>query len=291
MLAQIDSSGNIFYDYDNQVNAPQKIANASRTLEWDFETEPFGETYATPTNTTPTNHRFPGQYADSEDTLSYNYFRDYDPSIGRYIEADPMGLNAGPNLFAYAGDNPTQNIDPSGLTTITYADGHTETYYTAAELSYAFTHAANNSIKDISFPAHATPTSQGISDSLSGAVTATDYMYVDSNGNAMMVGPSTNVHLSTVLANKMAKKNATIETGGCNAAADAPNGTNITEAVSKAVPGVSVSGSTDATYPTGFDFGYYFTNLITTGTLGTLPSTGTRAPTGQTRTYETKTTP
>ena len=115
MLAQIDSSGNIVYVHSSQVNAPQKITNPSRTLAWDYETEPFGETYATPTNTTPTNHRFPGQYADSEDTLSYNYMRDYDVSLGRYGEFDPMGLAAGLNGFGYAGQNPTQNIDPLGL--------------------------------------------------------------------------------------------------------------------------------------------------------------------------------
>ena len=59
LLAQIDSSGNIFYIHNNQVNAPQKITNASRTLVWDQDTEPFGEVYSTPTNTTPTNHPVP----------------------------------------------------------------------------------------------------------------------------------------------------------------------------------------------------------------------------------------
>jgi RHS repeat-associated protein len=119
LLAQIDSSGNIFYVHNNQVNAPQKITNSSRTLVWDYEIEPFGETYATPTATTPTNHRFPGQYADSEDTLSYNNMRDYDPSMGRYIQADPMGLKAGSNLYSYVRGNPTQLADPTGMSAST----------------------------------------------------------------------------------------------------------------------------------------------------------------------------
>ena len=57
----------------------------------------------------------PGQYFDAETGLHYNYFRDYDPKTGRYIEPDPIGLNGGMNLYGYILANPLNAIDPYGL--------------------------------------------------------------------------------------------------------------------------------------------------------------------------------
>ncbi len=61
------------------------------------------------------NMRFPGQYFDAETGLHYNYFRYYDPSTGRYITSDPIGLTGGLNTYGYTYQNPTGNVDPLGL--------------------------------------------------------------------------------------------------------------------------------------------------------------------------------
>jgi RHS repeat-associated protein len=63
------------------------------------------------------NIRFPGQYADAETGLHYNYFRNYDSRIGRYIESDPIGLRGGPSTFAYVLNNPIAGFDNFGLET------------------------------------------------------------------------------------------------------------------------------------------------------------------------------
>ena len=78
------------------------------------------------------NLRFPGQVFDGQAGLHYNYFRDFDPAVGRYIESDPIGLAGGSySTYAYAGNLPVLFVDPSGLADLNLLDptpgGHDST--------------------------------------------------------------------------------------------------------------------------------------------------------------------
>jgi RHS repeat-associated protein len=56
-----------------------------------------------------------GHYYDTETGAYYNYFRDLDPRIGRYVESDPIGLDGGPNTYGYVSNGPLNASDPFGL--------------------------------------------------------------------------------------------------------------------------------------------------------------------------------
>jgi RHS repeat-associated protein len=108
------TGGTLYFIHPDHLGTPQKATDAAQNLAWDAVLRPFGQTEQQ-TFPSLTNLRFPGQYFDVEDGLNQNWFRDYDPSIGRYIESDPIGLDGGINTYAYVAGNPVAGIDPRGL--------------------------------------------------------------------------------------------------------------------------------------------------------------------------------
>ena len=113
LLAKIEGA-NTYYYHNDHLGTPQKMTDATGQVVWAADYKPFGE--ATITVSTITNNlHFPGQYFDFETGLNYNYYRNYNATTGRYIEADPIGLSGGINNYAYADSAPTAKTDPFGL--------------------------------------------------------------------------------------------------------------------------------------------------------------------------------
>lgn len=92
------------------------MTDSSGTVVWSADYKPFGEATISSSSTITNNLRFPGQYYDAETGLNYNYMRDYNPVIGRYVEADPIGIIWGSNhIYAYVGNKPVNHADTTGL--------------------------------------------------------------------------------------------------------------------------------------------------------------------------------
>lgn len=108
----------VYYLHTDHLNTPRLVTDTANNLRWRWLAEPFGTSLPEESpgglGLLTHNLRFPGQYADSESGLYYNYFRDYDSTTGRYTQSDPIGLRGGINTYAYVGGNPLQYVDPLG---------------------------------------------------------------------------------------------------------------------------------------------------------------------------------
>jgi RHS repeat-associated protein len=104
-----------YYVAPDQLGGPHRIADAARNTVWHWDHDPFGN--GAPTSSITYNLRFPGQYFDRETGLHYNGFRDYDPTVGRYVQSDPIRLRGGTNPYVYVLGNPVLGFDPAGLWT------------------------------------------------------------------------------------------------------------------------------------------------------------------------------
>jgi RHS repeat-associated protein len=98
--------------HNDHLGTPQKMTDSSGTVVWAADYKPFGEVNIT-TNTN--NLRFPGQYYDAETGLHQNWWREYYPAVGIYVESDRIGIRRGTNhLYTYANSNPLMLIDVTG---------------------------------------------------------------------------------------------------------------------------------------------------------------------------------
>ncbi len=104
----------LYFVHSDHLDTAKVITNQNQDVVWQADYTPFGEVVET-SNQAEYRQRFPGQYQDDETGFYYNYYRDYDPSLGRYVQSDPIGLAGGLNTYAYVGGNPVSFGDPLGL--------------------------------------------------------------------------------------------------------------------------------------------------------------------------------
>ena len=124
-LISVAGSGvsELAYIQPDHLGTPRVVIDPVRNVaiwEWNSKSEVFGE--QAPANDPDGDGvafdlamRFPGQQATDASGMFYNYQREYDPTVGRYSQSDPIGLKGGVSTFSYALARPTSDLDALGL--------------------------------------------------------------------------------------------------------------------------------------------------------------------------------
>ncbi|MDG6310869.1 RHS repeat-associated core domain-containing protein, partial [Glaesserella parasuis] len=119
-----------YYYHNDQIGIPRELTDEDGKLCWYANYSGWGkikEEYdLTEDKSIHQPFRLQNQYCDSETGLHYNFFRYYEPNIGRFTQLDPIGLLGGENLYRFA-DNVQGWIDPFGLEVAAVYDRMTQT--------------------------------------------------------------------------------------------------------------------------------------------------------------------
>ncbi|WP_230961541.1 RHS repeat-associated core domain-containing protein, partial [Burkholderia stagnalis] len=96
----------------DQIGTPQEVTDEAGEIAWSARYKAWGEARevigeAARKAGIVNPLRFAGQYFDRETGLHYNRYRYYDPSSGRFVSKDPIGLAGGINVYQYA-SNPVE---------------------------------------------------------------------------------------------------------------------------------------------------------------------------------------
>ncbi|RLQ85271.1 RHS repeat-associated core domain-containing protein [Notoacmeibacter ruber] len=104
----------IWHVHTDHLQRPVMMTDDTRAVVWQATWLPFGGAHSI-TGSASLDRRFPGQWFQLESGLFDNWHRHYDPTTGRYLQPDPIGMPDGPNRWAYAMNSPLQFTDPNGL--------------------------------------------------------------------------------------------------------------------------------------------------------------------------------
>ena len=112
MIEESDSE-TYYYHYD-ALGSVVALSDSSGDTVQTYEYSVYGQVAVEDINH-PNPYMFAGRRFDIEIGLYYNRARYYNPFIGRFLQADPIGYNDSMNLYAYCGNSPISRTDSSGL--------------------------------------------------------------------------------------------------------------------------------------------------------------------------------
>ena len=124
-LAQIttyngsDKAREILYYHNDQIGIPREMTDQEGNIVWSGDYSGWGKLTQEGRLKLDIHQpfRLQNQHYDEETGLHYNFFRYYDPEIGRFTQQDPIGLAGGESLYRFANSVQTW-IDVFGLSGI-----------------------------------------------------------------------------------------------------------------------------------------------------------------------------
>ena len=102
-----------FYALDH-LGSVREMTDGTAAVRARYEYDPFGRRTKV-SGDKDAAFGFTRHFVHTPSALSFALFRAYDPSLGRWLSEDPIGLDGGPNLYAYVEGGPTEFRDPLGL--------------------------------------------------------------------------------------------------------------------------------------------------------------------------------
>jgi RHS repeat-associated protein len=107
-----NTTGTATYLHHDQAGSTRLLTGSTGKTEGSYSYSPYGTPEHTGTATTPLG--YDGEYTSSDTGLIYLRAREYDPATGQFLTRDPLAAISGAP-YSYAGDNPLNRSDPTGL--------------------------------------------------------------------------------------------------------------------------------------------------------------------------------
>jgi RHS repeat-associated protein len=111
-----EANGAVGWTLTDNLGTVRDVVDGTGARQNHFVYDSFGNVTNETNPSFDTRFTFTGREFDAETENYYYRNRQLRPSIGRFIEEDPLGFSAGdPNLYRYVKNSPATSVDPSGL--------------------------------------------------------------------------------------------------------------------------------------------------------------------------------